>query len=44
MVRRERLTLDDGKNLAVVIVAHAEGSPTAYFESVSAAHRDKARA
>ena len=30
---RVHLTLDDGKNFEVAIVAHAEGSPTAYFES-----------
>lgn len=30
---RARLSLDDGKNLEIAIVAHAEGSTTAYFES-----------
>ena len=28
-----RLELDDGQALEVAIVAHAEGSPTAYFDS-----------
>ena len=28
-----RLVLDDGQSLDVSIVAHAEGSPTAYFET-----------
>lgn len=32
---RVRLALDDGKALDVAIVAHAEGSPTAYFESAT---------
>ncbi len=30
---RARLSLDDGKNLEIAIVAHTEGSSTAYFES-----------
>ncbi len=30
---RVRLELDDGQSLDVAIVAHAEGSGTAYFES-----------
>lgn len=34
-----RLELDDGKAIDVAIVAHAEGSPTAYFESQDALGR-----
>ena len=30
---RVQLRLDDGKAFDISIVAHAEGSPTAYFES-----------
>lgn len=30
---RAILALDDGKSFVVAIVAHSEGSPTAYFES-----------
>lgn len=30
-----QLVLDDGKALGVAIVAHAEGSATAYFESTA---------
>ncbi|WP_343699652.1 hypothetical protein [Caulobacter sp.] len=30
---RASLALDDGKTLDIAIVAHAEGSDTAYFES-----------
>lgn len=30
---RARLSLDDGKHLEIAIVAHTEGSSTAYFES-----------
>ena len=33
---RVRLALDDGKAFDVSIVAHAEGSATAYFESAEA--------
>jgi hypothetical protein len=29
---RARLTLDDGAVLDVAVIAHAEGSPTAYFQ------------
>lgn len=32
---RVHLTLDDGKGFDVSIVAHAEGSGTAYFESAA---------
>lgn len=33
---RGRLALDSGQSFDVAIVAHAEGSPTAYFESAGA--------
>jgi hypothetical protein len=32
---RAHLALDDGRSLDVAIVAHAEGSATAYFESAT---------
>ncbi|WP_343698290.1 hypothetical protein [Caulobacter sp.] len=32
---RVHLALDDGKGFDVSIIAHAEGSPTAYFESAT---------
>jgi hypothetical protein len=34
-----RLALDDGKAIDIAIVAHAEGSQTAYFESAGGAAR-----
>jgi hypothetical protein len=33
---RARLALDDGKSLEIAIIAHTEGSGTAYFESAAA--------
>lgn len=32
---RARLALDDGKSLEIAIIAHTEGSETAYFESAA---------
>lgn len=33
---RGQLALEDGKPFEVAIIAHAEGSPTAYFETADA--------